>query len=155
MRRTFIVTALVAVASLIVAGVAVAQEGDDVAPEHADRPFPLLTASGDGVATLDVQRGGVRLYVVGDVTIDGPADLDVVIESWEGAQPAMADGQTSIELTGFSGSVFVKGTDFTAEIDGHMSLHGHGKGTVTLDGVGLWKTRADKGVWPATLGLDD
>lgn len=154
MRRISTVLAVVVASVIVVAGVAFAQEEETVVPEHADRPGAALTSSGDGTVSLDVDRGGLRLYVVGDVSIEGPADLDVVIESWEDTQNAFTRGGTSIELADFSGSVFVRGTGFNVDVDGHLTLHGHGTGTASLKGQGLWKTRSDKGVWPTELGFD-
>jgi hypothetical protein len=40
-------------------------------------------------------------------------------------------------------------------VDGVTALHGAGAGTATLDGDGLWKTRRDKGQWPATVGITE
>ena len=152
MRRILTVLAVAAVAGFVVAGVAVAQE--ELAPEHPHRPGKALTASGDGTATLDVERGGVRLYVVGDVTIEGSADLDIQIESYESAGLAAPEsGSTTIVLTDFSGSVSIRGAEYSVTVEGHMTLHGHGTGDVSLQGSGLWKTRTDQGVWPSELGL--
>lgn len=155
MRRTTTVLAAVTAAVLVVAGVALAQEEPDLAPEHADRPGPTLTATGDGSVSLDVERGGIRLYVVGDVSIEGPAELNVVIESFEKPQPAQREGGTTIELEDFSGSIFIFGSAYTVDVDGHVALHGHGVGTASLDGEGLWKTRSDKGTWPAGFGFGE
>lgn len=154
MRRKLLILGAALMAVFLVASVAFAQE-DSLAPEHGDRPGKTITASGDGTADLAVDRGGLRIWLVGDITIEGPAELDVEIDSFGSALALPeSDGTTSISLTGFSGSVFVRGLDYTVSIDGHMTFHGHGSGEASLDGTGLWKTRTDKGVWPADLGFD-
>ncbi len=156
MRRKLKTLGAALLSVFLVASVAFAQE-DAPTPEHGDRPGKSIWAMGDGSADLSVDRGRVRVFVVGDITIEGPADLDVQIESFETsfALPESDGGTTSISLAGFSGSVLVKGADYTVSVEGNMTFHGHGSGDVSLDGEGLWKTRSDQGVWPEDLGFND
>ena len=150
MRRKLTIAVVAVLSLMLVAGAAWAQE-----ERHSDRPGRSIWASGDGTVEASVEAGGMKLFVVGDVSISGPADLNIEIESFETTGLLAPEaGGTEVELTGFSGSVFVRGSDYTVEIDGHVTLHGHGRGEISLDGSGLWKTRTSQGVWPETLGFD-
>jgi hypothetical protein len=164
MRRTITLVALAATALLLVAPAVMAESNPagaeataeaEVRQPDRNREVPTLRAFGDGTATFDVERGGIRLYIVGDVTIKGPSDLDVRIESWAGESLAAPDGGTTIKLTGFSGTVFIRGADYTVEARGNIAVHAAGHGTVELDGTGLWKTKSSKGTWPAELGFGE
>ncbi len=162
MRRAIALVALAATAVLMVAPAVMAETdstGSEVATEaevqRPERRVPTLRAFGEGKAEFDVERGGIRLFIVGDVTIKGPSDLDVRIESWEGESLAAPEGGTEIQLTDFSGSVFIRGADYTVEAEGTMVICAAGFGTVELTGTGLWKTKSSKGTWPAELGFGD
>ena len=164
MRRTITLVALAATALLLMAPVVMAESSPTRAEATAEaevrqpdrtREVPNLNAFGDGTARFDVERGGIRLYIVGDVTIEGPSDLDVSIESWSGESLAVPDGGTTIQLTGFSGTVFIRGADYTVEARGNIAVRAAGYGTVELDGTGLWKTKSSKGTWPAELSFGD
>ena len=164
MRRTIALVALAATAVLLLAPAVMAEtdaareetpvEAEVRSPER-NREAPTMSAFGEGTAVFDVERGGIRLYIVGDVTIEGSSDLDVRIESWAGESLAAPDGGTTIELSGFSGTVFVRGADYTVEATGNIAVHAGGIGTAKLDGTGLWKTKTSKGTWPAELGFGD
>ncbi|MFQ5522246.1 MAG: hypothetical protein ACE5F5_01535 [Acidimicrobiia bacterium] len=166
MRRTIALVALAATAVLLVAPAVLAETDSTVSetttetevlhPERS-REVPTLRAFGDGTAEFDVERGGIRLFIVGDVTIEGPSDLDVRIESWEGESRTApeSDGGTEIVLNGFAGSVFVRGAGYTVEAEGDIAVYAAGYGTAKLEGTGLWKTKSSKGTWPAELGFGD
>lgn len=111
-----------------------------------------LWARGTGSADLDVVDGKVQIRLSGDITITGPAGLDVRINGEHGA---MAEGgNTVVVLTDFDGTVGVKGSDFTIDADGDIALRGRGTGSATLTGQGHWKTLNDEGRWTgATLSV--
>jgi hypothetical protein len=157
MRRS-IVLAIVMAVVMAMSATALGQT-DETADDATDRPVGRLWAFGSGTAGLDVERGIVRMWIVGDVTITGPARLDVRIDSWatDGPEPANAesDGGAEVILTGFAGSVLVRGADYSVEGDGVIAIKGAGRGTAGLDGTGLWRTRRDRGEWPETVSLGD
>lgn len=148
MRRT---TRLLAIAVLglalfaTTATAASAQEGDETDQRH--RPGALW-AKGTGEVHLDVHAARLGIRVSGDVTIVGPADLDVRINSVEQARAADG-GQTIIVLEDFTGRIAVQGQDFTVDIEGEVYLHGVGSGHASFVGEGWWKTRHRRGLWPA------
>lgn len=153
--RKSIVLAVVIGALMSISATALAQTdaGDD--PASTDR-YGRLWAYGSGTADLDVDRGVVKLWIVGDVTISGSSDLDVRIDSWAGesreATP-QTDGGTEVVLTGFAGTVVVKGTDYSIAANGVMAIKGAGNGSVELAGTGLWRTLGDRGLWPKSIAL--
>ena len=134
------------ISAVMVAGIAVAQdEGTD--PEH-HRKYGALWAKGTGTAELDVDVAKLGMYVVGDVTIVGPADLDVLINDAPFDRLAESDG-TVIELTGFEGVIKIRGENFDVTVEGDVKLHGRGGGSATFRGTGWWKTLHKRGLWPA------
>jgi hypothetical protein len=109
-----------------------------------------IWAKGAGSAELQVEKGRVAMVVNGDVTIVGPADLDVRIN----AIPAAAAGegsQTIIVLDDFNGRIVVRGAEYSISVEGQVALHGNGSGQAQFVGQGWWKTRHHRGLWPAEL----
>ena len=146
-RKLIIVLALVVAVSALTTG-AMAQETESTAGR--------LWTFGSGTAVLEVDQGAVKVLAVGDVTISGPAGLDVVINSWFGGSgPEARSGDVDIVLTNFAGGISVKGADYTITIDGVTTLHGAGSGSATFDGEGLWKTRRSQGQWPGYVSLTE
>ena len=105
-----------------------------------------LWAKGTGSADLDVNHARVGIRLVGDITITGPADLDVRING--ASRMAENDGgDTVIVLTDFDGTIGIHGHDFTVDADGEIGIRGRGSGSFTLVGEGWWKTLHRRGTW--------
>lgn len=138
---------LLGLALVAASATAAAAQTDDPAPAHR---LGALWARGVGSVELDVDHGRVGIRVQGDVTIVGPADLVVRINGRRTAA-ATEDGQTTIVLDDFAGRIVVRGSDYEVSIDGRVRLRGIGSGEAQLLGTGWWKTRHDRGRWPAEL----
>lgn len=136
------------ISAVMVAGVAVAQDSGSE-PEH-HRTYGALWAEGTGTVQLDVDMAKLGMYVVGDVTIVGPPDLDVLINdvAFERESAPEFDG-TLIELTGFEGVIKIRGKSFDVTVEGDVELHGRGGGSAGFRGTGWWKTLHKHGLWPA------
>ena len=144
-KRTITVITVIG-ALLAVTGSAYAAEGGTT---DAKRKPGYLVAKGTGHVELDVERAVVKLRLNGDITIEGPAGLDVRIDGARYAAPeGDADG-TFIQLTDFQGKVVVRGQDYTVTVDGKVFLKGKGSGNASFLGEGWWKTRHKRGLWPA------
>jgi len=126
---------------------AAAAQTDDGAEAHR---LGAIWAKGVGSAELQVDQGRVAMAVNGDVTIVGPADLDVRINAAPAAA-ALEGGQTIIVLDDFTGRIVVRGSDYTISVEGEVALHGIGRGQAQFVGRGWWKTRHHRGMWPAEL----
>ena len=107
-----------------------------------------IWACGTGSADLDVVHGAVRIRLSGDITIIGPADLDVRINGQRGVMTE--GGDTVVVLNDFDGTVGVRGDDYTIDADGDIALRGRGTGSAVLTGDGRWKTLHNRGVWTGT-----
>ncbi len=149
MKWKRLTTMLVLVLSAVmVAGVAVAQD-DPAEPEH-HRKYGALWAKGTGAVELDVDVAKLGMYVIGDVTIVGRSDLDVLINDAPLDRLAAPDSDgTVIELTGFEGVIKIRGEDFDVTVEGEVKLHGRGGGSASFRGTGWWRTLHNRGLWPA------
>jgi len=131
---------------VLVAATATAVAAQDDAATESHR-LGALWAKGSGSVELDVGYARLGMVVNGDVTIIGPAELDVRINS---ARDAVAEGgQTIIVLDDFTGRIAIHGSDFQVSIEGDVHLHGVGYGDASFVGTGWWKTRHHRGMWPS------
>ena len=141
-KRLFVIAGMILAIGAISA-VAFAQDGDTGKVDIEGRG--ALWAHGTGSVDLDVRHGRVQMQLSGDITITGPAGLDVRING--DAQPRIEGGQTVIVLSDFDGTIGVRGTDFTIDAEGDVKLRGRGAGSATLVGEGRWRTLHDSGTW--------
>lgn len=146
-KRISLISAIVLLVGAI-AMVAVAQDDGDGSGEGKVELHGVgaLWARGTGVADLDVDQARVQMRLIGNVTITGPADLDVRIDGIRQFAPE-SDGGTTIVLTDFDGRIAVQGQDFTIDAEGELALRGRGGGSASFYGEGHWKTRHDRGHW--------
>ena len=136
---------LAVIVGLVVAAMAVTSVA---AASHTD--YGRLWSEGTGTSTLEVGEARIQMYVDGDVTITGPAQLDVHIDGAE--QPAEPEAtDTVIELTDFSGEIRVRGAGYTVVVEGEITMRGEGWGSAQFIGEGRWKTLHRHGLWPASL----
>ncbi len=142
--------ALVAASATAVAAQTAEDQSADNQTESAPHRVGALWARGVGSVELDVDRGRVAMRVIGDVTIVGPSDL-VVRVNGRRAAAATENGQATVVLDDFRGRVVVRGSDFEVSVDGRVRLRGYGTGEAQLLGTGWWRTRHDRGRWPAEL----
>lgn len=115
-KRTITVITVIG-ALLAVTGSAYAAEEGTTEAKH--KPG-YLVAKGTGHVELDVERAVVKLRLSGDITIEGPAGLDVRIDGARYAAPEDATDGTFIQLTDFQGKVVVRGQDYTVTVDGKV-----------------------------------
>ena len=145
MKRVLTLVAAVA-AFTMVAGTALAADDSAATTDLARHPHRgALWAVGEGTGLIEVEDGWVIMRVDGDVVISGGV-VDLRIDGEETREP-QSDGAVDLTLDDFTGRVFVRGSDYTVEVDGRMALHGRGHGDASFDGKGWWHTRRAWGRW--------
>ena len=148
-----IVTVLAVMALLLVpAGTALAAEDAATDAPERHRDYGALWAKGEGHVELDVERAKLGMKVSGDVTIIGPASLEVHIDGVR-SNDLESNADVVIALDDFTGRIGIVGTDFTVEVDGKVALKGKGSGSASFLGKGWWKTLHKRGLWPADVPL--
>lgn len=151
MRRRIATILVLALSTLLVAGVAVARDAD-ADPEANGTVLHgsgVLHAKGSGTAILDM-GGELRMGARGNVTITdfaGDATIEIDDGPEPGPQSEAAGGGTSIVLDDFSGTILVRGRHFRVRVDGAAEFVARGHGTAFLQGRGVWRTRRNHGTW--------
>lgn len=112
--------------------------------------YGRLWSEGTGTSELEVGEARIQMYVDGDVTISGPADLEVLIDGRDRLTAPQTE-DTTIELTNFEGEIRVRGADYTVVVEGEIRMRGEGWGSAQFIGEGRWKTLHRQGLWPASL----
>ncbi len=154
-RLALISTVILAVGAVSMVAVAQDERTDDEGKVHR-HGVGALWARGTGAADLDVDHARVGIRLVGDITITGPADLDVRIDGASRRAAESDGGGTVIVLIDFDGTIGIHGHDFTVDADGEIGIRGRGSGSFTLVGEGWWKTLHRRGTWTgAALQLGD
>ena len=143
MSKRLIVMLSVVVA--VVLGGAVAHAQTESGSGTALSGSGALNASGFGSVDLDME-GTLRMAADGDVLIiDHAGDAQVSIRV-PGTEAARSEDPT-YDLDGFQGTIRVKGSDFSVEVEGFSAFKARGSGSAELTGQGIWKTRNDSDFW--------
>jgi len=137
MKKLFVAVLMVTLGGLFALPAVASAQVDD--PTVEGRGW--LYAKGTGSVEIDM-GGVIRMAIDGDLIVtDHAGDMQVDIDGGAQRFAEPEGGGTDVILNDFSGTVRVKGSNFSVSFDGDIKLQAHGHGQAWLDGQGIYKTR--------------